>query len=185
MNKNIVLLLFCFFENSYALKASTPIVKSFKYVGATSPLGYFDPLKLSYNKSDKQLQYLREAELQHSRIAMASIITFPVIEYLFKDELAVNFLAHQSIVAQIPFWFSIMLYEVARMRTYWEDPFKTNKFFSIKKHMQPGNLFKYDKDSLRNSTLNKELNNGRLAMISIIYMMLYEVGTQHRIFDFF
>nr|UZT29117.1 light harvesting complex protein [Nucleocytoviricota sp.] len=172
-----------FFQTS-ALTQSPPVVKSFRYAGATSPLGYFDPLKISYNKNEKQLQYLREAELQHARVAMSSVLTFPLIEYFYKDELAVNFLAHQSVITQLPYWFSIMLFEVARMRTYWKDPFKTDKFFSIKDNAQPGNVFSYEKDSLRNSSLNKELNNGRLAMLSIAYMMVYELYTQHKIFDF-
>jgi len=182
LGKYLILSMFCI--QSFALKTSVPVVKSFKYAGNTSPFGYFDPLKISYNKNDKQLQYLREAELQHARVAMSSILTFPIIEYFYKDDLAVNFLAHQSFTTQLPYWFSMMLFEVARMRTYWKDPFKTNKFFTINDNAQPGNVFNYDKDSLRNSSLNKELNNGRLAMLSIVYMMVYEIYTQNKIFDF-
>lgn len=167
-----------------ALTQSPPVVKSFRYAGATSPLGYFDPLKISYNKNEKQLQYLREAELQHARVAMSSLLTFPLIEYFYKDDLAVNFLAHQTLTTQLPYWFSIMLFEVGRMRTYWKDPFKTDKFFNIKDNAQPGNVFSYDKDSIQKSSLNKELNNGRLAMLAVIYMMIYEVYTQHQIFHF-
>lgn len=178
-----VVLLFLI-SQSAAFKTGPPSIKSFKYAGATEPLGYFDPLKLSYSKNEKEIQYLRESELQHCRVAMSSIVTFPLIEYLYKDDLAVNFLAHQSLPTQLPYWFSIMLFEVARMRSYWKDPFKNDEFFTIKDNSQPGNLFKYDKDSLRNSTLNKELNNGRLAMLSIAYMMIYELSTQQRIFDF-
>ena len=180
--KYLMLSLMCC--HAMAFNTGPPIVKSFKYVGATDPVGYFDPLKISYSKNEKEIQYLREAELQHSRVAMSSIVTFPLIEYLYKDDLAINFLAHQSFASQLPYWFSIMLFEVARMRTYWKDPFKTDKFFTIKDSAQPGNVFNYDKDSLLNSTLNKELNNGRLAMLSIAYMMGYELNTQHRIFDF-
>ena len=77
-----------------------------------------------------------------------------------------------------------MLFEVTRMRIYWKYPFKTDKFFSIKDNAQPGNVFSYEKYSLRNSSINKELNNGRLAILSIAYMMVYDRYTQHQIFDF-
>ena len=70
-----------------------------------------------------------------------------------------------------------MLFEVARIRTYWKDSFKTDKSFSIKDNAQSVNVFSYEKYSLRNSSLNKEVNNERLAMLSITYMILYELYT--------
>ena len=35
------------------------------------------------------------------------------------------------------------------------------------------------------TTLNKELNNGRLAMGAVLYMMVYELVTHNRIFEIF
>ena len=39
-------------------------------VGITAPVGFFDPLGLSYGKSDEVMAYYREAELKHGRVAM-------------------------------------------------------------------------------------------------------------------
>ena len=59
--------------------AFTPNVKpstSFKYYGDIKPLNYFDPLnfltptKSNEKISDEAIKYVREAELQHGRMAM-------------------------------------------------------------------------------------------------------------------
>ena len=52
---------------------------NFKFVGDTAPMGYFDPLSFIDNKSEGFLKYAREAELQHSRVAMTSMIALPLI----------------------------------------------------------------------------------------------------------
>lgn len=171
-------------EHCAAVVKGPPIAKTFNYAGATKPLNYFDPLKLSYGKNEKQLQYLRETELQHGRVAMVASLAFPAIEYTNSGSSAVNFLSSQDIVTQIPFWFSVMLFEVARMRTYWDDPFKTNNFFTIKDNKQPGNILNIDTNKVSTRSYDKELNNGRLAMLAMAHMIGYEVLTKSAIFTF-
>ena len=183
MYKSFVMSIFLLQQCSAFVKGP-PVAKTFNYAGATKPLNYFDPLKLSYNKNEKQLQYLRDTELQHGRIAMLTSLAFPVIEYVNSGSPAVNFLSSQDIVTQIPFWFTVMLFEVARMRTYWEDPFKTNNFFTIKDNKQPGNILNVDANKVTTMSYNKELNNGRLAMLAVTYMIGYELLTNSPIFNF-
>ncbi|OEU11937.1 chlorophyll a/b-binding protein [Fragilariopsis cylindrus CCMP1102] len=43
-------------------------------VGVTAPMGYFDPLGLSRNKDDATMSMYREAELKHGRVAMAATL---------------------------------------------------------------------------------------------------------------
>jgi hypothetical protein len=167
-----------------AFAKGPPVAKTFNYAGETKPLNYFDPLKLSYSKDEKQLQYLRETELQHGRMAMLAYLAFPAIEYVNSGSSAVNFLSSQDIVTQIPFWFTVMLFEVARMRTYWEDPFKTNNFFTIKDNKQPGNILNVDSNKVTTTSYDKELNNGRLAMLAVAHMFGSELLTNSPTFTF-
>jgi len=43
-------------------------------VGITPPVGFFDPLGLSKGKSEEVVAYYREAELKHGRVSMAACL---------------------------------------------------------------------------------------------------------------
>jgi light-harvesting complex I chlorophyll a/b binding protein 4 len=43
-------------------------------IGITAPVGFFDPLGLSVGKSDATMNYYREAELKNGRVAMAACL---------------------------------------------------------------------------------------------------------------
>ena len=58
--------------------SSTKSMNSPKLVGSTKPVENFDPL--NFADSDEKLQYFREAELKHGRLAMVSALTIPLIE---------------------------------------------------------------------------------------------------------
>ena len=72
--------------------------------------------------------------------------------------------------------------EFSSMIRGWENPLV--KPFTLKEDYQPGDFgLKYlvSEDKL-GEQMDKELNNGRLAMIGILGMMVQELATQHQLF---
>ena len=72
--------------------------------------------------------------------------------------------------------------EFSSMFRGWENP--SVKLFSLKDNYQPGDLcltFGVDEESI-GEKMDKELNNGRLAMIGILGMMVQELVTQQQLF---
>ena len=61
-------------------------------VGITAPVGFFDPLGFSAGKSDTIMNYYRESELKHGRVAMAAClgwyITSSGVHPAFNSELS-------------------------------------------------------------------------------------------------
>jgi light-harvesting complex I chlorophyll a/b binding protein 4 len=58
-------------------KTSTTSLSAWKdetIVGITPPVGFFDPFGLSIGKSDETMEYYREAELKNGRVAMAACL---------------------------------------------------------------------------------------------------------------
>ena len=45
---------------------------------------------------------------------------------------------------------------------------KDKNYFNLKQNYQPGNLGNYNMSTISDELLNKELNNGRLAMIAFM-----------------
>jgi hypothetical protein len=145
-----------------------PQIKTFKYCGSTQPLPNFDPLNILKNKSENRIKFTREAELQHGRSAMLATVSIPVLEKLDPDNsmLGINYLSSLDAYHQAPFWLGVASYELIRMGRGWQNPFTTNTTYMLKDDYQPGNLGNYDVEKIDEELLNKELNNGRLAMIA-------------------
>jgi|UniRef100_A0A6C0IJU1 hypothetical protein len=164
------------FNFGYADK--TPVL-----VGDTKPLGFFDPLGFSKDKPDEKL-FLREAELKHGRLGMISSVSIPLTEQITHRP-AVFELSH-DIKLFLVILSGMMATETTFMVNGWENPFTTDKYFKLKNTYQPGDLgfttiqdFSTDENM---SLLNKELNNGRLAMIASFGMIAQELATNKPLF---
>ena len=156
-------------------------------VGSTKPIENFDPLEFS--KSDTDLQYYREAELKHGRLAMVSATMIPLIER-FTDRPAVHEFERLPEMIKIGIVSFMFITEFASMYRGWKNPFEnqlteSNGYFKLNEDYQPGDfdfgLIKdLDSDESK-ELLNKELNNGRLAMIASLGMIVQELVTNQQL----
>jgi len=164
-----------------------PIVKSFNYQGDLPPVNYFDPLKLNSetNFKEDRVKYWREAELQHGRTAMLGATALPLLELTNPDTLSINYLSDLNSMMQSPFWAGMLVYEFLRMSIGWENPFNNDaKAFSLKDDYQPGNLLKVNKENVSTNRYNRELSNGRLAMLACGHIIGSELVTNHGLFSY-
>ena len=173
--------LFCV-TSAYAFTVSKPET-SFKYVGDTKPLGYFDPFLVTKNANEETIKYLREAELQHGRTAMAAGVIFPAVELSTKIP-AINVLSEESRNAQLAWLTFFGIYELARMNAGWQNPFNGGRPFKLEDSYEPGAVFlqssaKWFGSPSSDRRLNVELNNGRLAMLGVAGTMAQELVSNH------
>ena len=167
----IPLLCSAFSLTNLLAKERTPII-----AGSTKPFESFDPL--GFAKDDRSLLFFREAELKHGRLAMVSALTIPVVDHITGEPAIDNF---EKLPANTQLCIIGLMFisEFASMLRGWKPP--VSNPFEIKDKYQPGDLgFSIGTDFTREDNidlLNKELNNGRLAMIGALGMMVQELVT--------
>mmetsp|Transcript_23925 Transcript_23925/g.46908 ORF Transcript_23925/g.46908 Transcript_23925/m.46908 type:complete len:284 (-) Transcript_23925:343-1194(-) len=195
-----------FLTNANARSAAQPSrtsaradIRAVLPTGATSPAPYFDPLELSKGADENTIKRWREAELTHGRVSMLGALGFLVAENfhpLFGGDITGPAIDHfQQIDDKYPgFWkallFTISLFESYRSTYGWSDPTKGGDLWSLKPEYVPGDL-KFDPLNLLadktpaeiEELKNKELNNGRLAMISLAGIIAQELINHETIVD--
>lgn len=158
-------------------------VNSFYLNGITQPLGYFDPLGFAKNKPQHELVKLREAELKHGRWGMVSAVAIPVTE-LVTHQQAIHVLDDANIVFLVSFITLVGATEFQSVLLGWENPY--TRPFLMKRDYQPGDLgFKLNRSFLEKDETfmsDAELNNGRLAMIGSLGMIVQELVSNQPIF---
>jgi hypothetical protein len=149
--------------------------------GSTEPLPTFDPL--NFSSDETKTQFLREAELKHGRLAMLSSSIMTVSELITNEPSVHNFQSFPNMV-QLGLVSSMFVSEFTSMLKGWKNPY-TNAF-ELKEDYQPGdfgfNIIKNFDTSESIEKMNKELNNGRLAMIGVLGMICQELVTDKSIF---
>lgn len=162
-------------------------------------LGYFDPLGFSTDISGGKLLFYREVELKHGRVAMLASLGFVVGEFyhpLFGGDIdAPAIFAFQQTPLQT-FWpavvAAIAIPEIFSIFSF-ENPAEQNpltaEYWKMKDDHEPGDVGfdplglkpKDPKELL--AMQNKELNNGRLAMIAAAGMVAQELVTGSTLFS--
>jgi light-harvesting complex I chlorophyll a/b binding protein 1 len=171
-------LIFALFSSASALSSPNKPIPMIRR--PTAPFENVDLFDQSVLAKDIQPVFLREAELKHGRLAMVASILLPLSEQ-FSDNLGIHFFQdHPELVS---FGVSFMfITEFSSMIRGWENPLV--KPFALKEDYQPGDFGVAF--GVNNATLgiqmDKELNNGRLAMIGILGMMAQELATQQQLF---
>jgi len=172
-----------------------PDVTAFAYglPGALEPIGVFDPLGLLPTSVD-EVKRFREAEVTHGRVAMLASVGFLIGESfhpLFgldgKEILAIDSLTE---VRQVfPAFFEVLAVaigaaELYRAKAGWTEPY--DRISSVKSTVlnsayYPGDIG-FDPLGLKPKTSegfvemqNKELQNGRLAMLAIAGFVAQEL----------
>merc|ERR1711924_531512 len=157
-------------------------------------MGYFDPMNLLEDQTPEGVLMLREAELAHCRVSMIGALGFLVQENfhpIFPEvggpaarqlDIVLQSENGQAIMASL--LFGVMLTEITRARIGWMDP--NVEMQALRPEYTPGDLG-FDplgvapKDEAGMLAMkNKELNNGRLAMIALCGIVAQEVvsGTE-------
>jgi light-harvesting complex I chlorophyll a/b binding protein 1 len=167
--------------------------------GVTSPFGLFDPFGLAPETQEEYMLF-REAELAHGRVAMMAALGFLVQEKfhpIFDDnaigadtivirhlDKVLEFESGQAFSSCL--LFAIFLSEFTRARIGWEEPDTAMR--TLRDGYAPGDL-KFDplgmmpKEPVAFKEMqNKELNNGRLAMMAVAGMTAQELVTNQPIF---
>merc|ERR1712232_1416574 len=175
--------------------------------GAVMPLGEFDPLGFTKDLPVQEIKRYREAEVTHGRVSMLAVLGYLVAEKfhpLFGGAIEGPANTHLGQVQEIaPFFFvfltmSIATAELGRSLIGWENPLDALRknqevegktwLTKLNDDYYPGDIG-FDPLGLKPKDADefavmqtKELQNGRLAMIAAIGMIVQEQVTQQPLF---
>jgi len=161
--------------------------------GSSAPFVDFDPIGLSKDKDENTIKRYREAELTHGRVSMVAALGFIVGENfnpLFEESITGPAITQFQQVPT-PFWIGLLgvvgIGEFTRANLGWVAPgagkgakWIEGPFFLLNDNYTPGSIgwdplgIKPTDQAELDIMQTKELNHGRLAMISILGMIAQE-----------
>ncbi|KAK3234938.1 hypothetical protein CYMTET_54832 [Cymbomonas tetramitiformis] len=161
--------------------------------GSTAPMGQFDPMNKLEGADVNQIKLYREAEITHGRVSMLAVLGIAVGENfnpLFDGKITGPAINHFQQVPEF-FWtsvvFAIACAEGFRLTKGWVNPVGGG-LWALRENYSPGDLG-FDPLGLKPTNAveltarqNKELNNGRLAMIAVAGIVVQELITGEKIF---
>merc|ERR1719262_1734780 len=175
--------------------------------GATAPLGEFDPLGFTTDLSVQEIKRYREAEVTHGRVAMLATVGYLVAEKfhpLFGGAITGPANSHLGQVQEIaPFFFAFLATSIASAEFFrsvvgWEFPLEAMRknqevegktwLSKLRDGYYPGDIgfdplgLKPEDASEFAEMQTKELQNGRLAMIGAIGMIVQEQVSNQPLF---
>jgi len=169
--------------------------------GITAPFpDVFDPLNLTATATIKDVRRYREAEVTHGRVAMLAAIGFVVGEQLEDFPLFFNWDGRITgpAITQFqqvgPGFFEFLVIAIGIAESYrvaiaFASPTESENFNQLKEEYNMGQvgfdplgLAPTDPEELK-ELQTKELNNGRLAMISIAAFVAEELVSGQEIFE--
>lgn len=154
--------------------------------GAIEPLGFFDPLELSKDADLNEVKRLREAEIMHGRVAMMATVGYLIGEntptIVKTTTIANDQLQEMPGTLLWPLFLFINFAEAWRAANGWVEPSK-DTLFKLREKYYPGGIG-FDPLGLRPTDpeafaniAEKELSNGRLAMIAVAGMCAQELAS--------
>ncbi|KAL9139055.1 Light-harvesting complex [Amphidinium carterae] len=144
-------------------------------LGAVEPLGYFDPLGFTQLGDERGFNKLRAAEIKHGRVAMmASIgaIGQPFLKLPWFDAVTGTYGALGS--GRATFGMFVLFVACGAFELAWRE----------QEGKEPGNFGDpFGVNMYTEEMRNKELNNGRMAMISVLGIFAAELATGKNAID--
>jgi len=149
-----------------------------KQLGVTDPLGFFDPLGFSKVGDEEGFRKLRIAELKHGRVAMMASVGAVVQHYLqFPgfDKIPKGLFAVTQGNGTIGFAALFALSGVLEL-VFWKDD-DSKAVSSIGDYGNPFQLGLGEPLGESDGMRDRELNNGRAAMIATLGIIVAELAT--------
>ena len=173
--------------------------------GAIAPLGEFDPLQICMpdQMTESEVKRLREAEVTHCRVAMLAFVGYlvgeavvPLTGHNFIAPTKISGCANEHLgqfISQAPVLFLLLVLsigaaEIRRAQIGWISP--DEQFFALREDYYPGDVgfdplgFKPTEPEKFVEEQNKELSNGRLAMIAVAGLCVQELVAPYQILEY-
>jgi len=157
--------------------------------GVLPPLGYFDPAGFATDIDQQKLLFYREAEIKHGRICMSASLGFLVAERwhpIYGGAIDVPSVAAGKDARLLPFWAAVfVLAGGVESQSFNRASFGGDG--ALEEGEEPGDigydplgLLPTDPEELE-EIQNKEILNGRFAMISLLGMVAEELVTGEKL----